>query len=258
MALTSLTLSTRLTPKTGSKPRDNSPKRFFINGTTLTLRKENDFAYQKVGNPSTWERYITFGYHAYDHCFQFETQWEGMKETEVDALTFIWNVYSYHLNRALDMPKKLESWAIDIARPYLLNNLPSALTSDTTDPRKARLVYEEPDFMDFDASTDGKPPAIEWQLVGAKNRPRPNTDATLTPLPASPEQQKPSSPTTTTTQINTTQHGYSPVATQKTTTAPDNNLCPDQRRHDQDHSQMETSKVRRSHRGHHSMELRSN
>jgi hypothetical protein len=59
------------------------------------------------------------------------------------------------------MPKKLENWAIDIARPYLLNNLPSALTSDTTDPRNARLIYDEPDFMDFDESTDGKPPAIE-------------------------------------------------------------------------------------------------
>jgi hypothetical protein len=72
----------------------------------MTLRKENDFAYQKVGNPSTWERYITFGYHAYDHCFQFETQWERMKETVVDALTFIWNVYSYHLNRALERHAK--------------------------------------------------------------------------------------------------------------------------------------------------------
>ena len=86
-----------------------TPRQFpeaFINGTTMTLRKENDFAYQKVGNPSTWERYITFGYHAYDHCFQFETQWERMKETVVDALTFIWNVYSYHLNRALERHAK--------------------------------------------------------------------------------------------------------------------------------------------------------
>ncbi|KAI2499330.1 hypothetical protein MHU86_15174 [Fragilaria crotonensis] len=168
-----------------------TPRQFpeaFINGTTMTLRKENDFAYQKVGNPSTWERYITFGYHAYDHCFQFETQWERMKEIEVDALTFIWNVYSYHLNRALDMPEKLERWAIDIARPYLLNNLPSALTPDTTDPRNARLIYEEPDFMDFDASTDGKLPAIEWQV------------------------------------INSIQHGNSPVVTQQTTTEPDNSF----------------------------------
>jgi hypothetical protein len=37
-----------------------------------------------------------------------------MKENEMDALSFIWTVYSYHLNRALDVPTKLERWAIDI------------------------------------------------------------------------------------------------------------------------------------------------
>jgi hypothetical protein len=181
-----------------------TPRQFpetFINGTTMTIRKENDSAYQKVGNASTWERYITFGYHAYDHCFQFETQWEKMKENETDALIFIWNVYSYHLNRALDMPKKLERWAIDIARPYLLNNLPSALTPDTTDPRTARLHYEEPDFMDFEDGNDSKLPAVDWQLVGGKQKQRPTKDATQTPLPVSPERPLP----TTTRPNGTTQ-----------------------------------------------------
>ena len=169
-----------------------TPRQFpemFINGTTMTLRKENDSAYQKVGNASTWERYITVGYHAYDHCFPFETQWERMKENEMDALTFIWNVYSYHLNRALDMPPKLERWAIDIARPFLLNNKPSALSPDTSDPRNARLNYGEPDFMElFDSEMDSKLPAIEdWKLVGGKQKTRPHKDATQTSLPASPE-----------------------------------------------------------------------
>ncbi|KAI2505072.1 hypothetical protein MHU86_9348 [Fragilaria crotonensis] len=181
-----------------------TPRQFpetFINGTTMTLRKENDSAYQKVGNASTWEKYITLGYHAYDHCFQFETQSERMKENEMDALTFIWNVYSYHLNRALDMPPKLERWAIDIARPFLLNNMPSALSPDTSDPRNARLNYEEPDFMElFDSEMDSKRPAIEdWKLVGGKQKMRPNKDATQTPLPTSPERQKqqqPAKPTT--------------------------------------------------------------
>ncbi|KAI2511594.1 hypothetical protein MHU86_2848 [Fragilaria crotonensis] len=172
-----------------------TPRQFpetFINGTTMTLRKENDSAYQKVGNASTWERYITLGYHAYDHCFQFETQWERMKENEMDALTFIWNVYSYHLNRALDMPPKLERWAIDIARPFLLNTMPSAISPDTSDPRNARLNYEEPDFMElFDSEMDSKLPAIaDWKLVGGKQKMRPNKDATQTPLPTSPERQK--------------------------------------------------------------------
>ncbi len=69
------------------------------------------------------------------------------------------------------MPTKLERWAIDIARPYLLNNLPSALTPDTTDPRNARLNYDEPNFMDFDADIDSKLPAVDWTLVvGGKKK----------------------------------------------------------------------------------------
>ena len=55
----------------------------------MTRRKENDYAYQQVGNASTWERYITFGYHVHDHCFQFKTKWEKMRENEMDVLTFI-------------------------------------------------------------------------------------------------------------------------------------------------------------------------
>ena len=86
--------------------------------SAMTRRKENDHAYQQVGNASTWERHITFEYHVYDFYFQLETQWETMHENEMDALTFIWHVCFYHINRALDMPIKLKRWAIDIAHPY--------------------------------------------------------------------------------------------------------------------------------------------
>ena len=112
-----------------------------------------------------------------------------------DALTFIWTVYSYHLSRALDIPTKLERWAIDIARPYLLNNLPSALTPDTTDPRNARLNYDEPDFMDFDTdSMDSKVPAVDWHLVGKKHKLKPNRDAMQIPsLPHQNDQLRPKS-----------------------------------------------------------------
>jgi hypothetical protein len=79
-----------------------------------------------------------------------------MWENEMDILTFIWHVFFYHINRALDIPMKLERWAIDIARPYLLNNLPSALTPDISDPCNARMDYEEPEFMDFDAETEAE------------------------------------------------------------------------------------------------------
>ena len=104
----------------------------------------------------------------------------------MDALIFIWNVYSYHLNQSLPMLTKLQRWAIDIAHPYLLNHLPSALTPDTTDPRKVRLHYDDPTCMDFDDNMDSRLPSVDWQLVGSKDKLNSNKDATRTPLPDSP------------------------------------------------------------------------
>jgi hypothetical protein len=66
----------------------------FKNPDTMNLRATNDIAYKIVGNPTTWNRYILFGYHAYDHCFQFDTQWERMIKNETDTLKFIWESYS--------------------------------------------------------------------------------------------------------------------------------------------------------------------
>jgi hypothetical protein len=46
------------------------PRRFpeaFTSHSGMTRRKKNDHAYQQVGNASTWERYITLGYHAFDY-----------------------------------------------------------------------------------------------------------------------------------------------------------------------------------------------
>ena len=59
----------------------------------------------------------------------------------MDILTFIWHMYFYHVNRALDIPMKLERWAIDIACPYLLKNLPSAPTPNNSDPHNAPIEY---------------------------------------------------------------------------------------------------------------------
>lgn len=78
------------------------PKQFakeFITPVTMTLRANNGLAYKTVGNPTTWNRYIAFGYHSYDHCFQFDTQWERIKTIATDALQFIWESYSYVKDR---------------------------------------------------------------------------------------------------------------------------------------------------------------
>ena len=83
-----------------------------MNAASMTLRTTNDSAYKIVGNATTWNRYVLFGYHAYDHCFQFDTQWERMSTNQTDTLKFIWEGYSYLLSRGMKIPKKMERWAI--------------------------------------------------------------------------------------------------------------------------------------------------
>lgn len=155
----------------------------FINNDTMTLRSNNDTAYKTIGNATTWHRYITFGYHSYDHCFQFDTQWD-----ECDTLKFIWHTYQYHQNRSIDIPIRLERWAIDIAKPYLTTHLPTALNPDVTDPRNARHTYLEPDLMDVDESDSKSAPTDSdtWTEVPPKHKPRHIEEATAIPLPDSP------------------------------------------------------------------------
>jgi hypothetical protein len=186
-----------------------------INDSTKTLRLENDTAYKSVGNPTTWNTYISFGYYAYDHCFQFETQWERMKRNEEDTLKFIWASYCYKTSRALAISTQMERWAKDIAQPYLLRNSPSSLHVDVTDPRQARKIYEEPELMEIDdddstTSSNKKPAAKEdgWTEVQRRNKTsRSEREAIATPLPNSP----PRSPPNTPTPPNPTIHNTTPT-----------------------------------------------
>jgi hypothetical protein len=173
-----------------------TPKQFnegHVNADSMTLRTKNDMAYKSVGNPTTWNQYVSFGYHAYDHCFQFETQWERMQRNESDTLKFIWASYCYQTSRALPISTQLEHWAKDIAYPYLLQHSPSAIHVDTTDPRQARKFYEEPELMEIDdddsTNSRNKKRAAkenEWKEVQGKNKTRAERDAILTPLPTTP------------------------------------------------------------------------
>ena len=133
----------------------------FRNTDSVVSRNKNDSDYFTIGNQTTWHQYIVLGYHCYDDCFQFETQWERMIQSESDTLTYIWYVYTYHCNTKLEMPTVLQNWAMDIAKPYLERNYPDRLTPDTTDPRNGRFQYTESDLMDIEEDEEeGKPAAL--------------------------------------------------------------------------------------------------
>ena len=144
----------------------------FINLAYVTERKQNDAIYKTMGNATTWNRYIVLAFHAYDNCFQFDTQWQKMQKNEGDVLQFIWSVSNYHLSRDLEIQARpLKSWDTDIVKPHQTVNRPEAIEVDTTDPRKARRHYDEPDLMEV-GELSTKPKADEnWKLVGGKTNP---------------------------------------------------------------------------------------
>ncbi|KAI2499380.1 hypothetical protein MHU86_15092 [Fragilaria crotonensis] len=115
------------------------------------------------------------------------TQWQRMIHNQTDTQVHLGEPATY--SRGMKIPKKLERWAIDIARPHLLTNKPSALTVDTTDPRSARRIYDEDEIMEDTDSTDKKLPAKDnWTPVQGKTKPRTitNEEARDTPLPVLP------------------------------------------------------------------------
>jgi hypothetical protein len=162
----------------------------FRNEDSAKTRHENDAAYLLVGNKSTWFKYVVFGYHCYDHCFQFETQWNKMTQSESDTLTFVWMIYSYHLDRKITPHTTLKHWALDIAQPYLETHKSNAELMTINDPREARLTYNEQDPMEMEEDDFEKQNTAtddNWQVVGAKHKQAhtPNP-ATQVPLPPSP------------------------------------------------------------------------
>ena len=193
----------------------------YMNTASMTLRTTNDLAYKSVGNATSWNRYILFGYHAYDHCFQFETQWERMKTNQTDALSFIWATYSYLISRNLTIPKQLDHWANDIARPHLQLNKPSSLRVETIDPRSARRTYDEADLMEEDDLNKKLPAKDDWTPVPGNKRTRPDTTENPPPPPATTTPQV--TPIATTPENVNTQENLHPQAVYTPQTAPNKN-----------------------------------
>jgi hypothetical protein len=186
------------------------PERF-RNEALEQIRRENDTAYKLlVGNKSTWYKYVAVGYHCYDHCLQFETQWNNMAKSESEIITFVWLMHSYHLDKKLFPLAILTKWAKDIAQPCLAIHKPAVLTMAITDPLEARrkyneqdptdvkqprMKYNEQDPMDLeDDKFDKLLPAQEenWQVVGPKHiHAITPISATELPLPTCPLEAQP-------------------------------------------------------------------
>jgi hypothetical protein len=85
------------------------PKQFtenHMNTASMTIKTSINLAYKSAGNANTWNTYILFGYHAYNHCFQFDTHWERMRQNQPDVKKFVWESYCYLISIGMKIPKK--------------------------------------------------------------------------------------------------------------------------------------------------------
>ena len=161
----------------------------------LDRRMTQDDLYKRVGNPHTWNQYVSLGYYVFDDCFQFETQWAKLSTNLTAKYKFLWFAYTYHTTRYLPVPTQLAAWARAVAYPYLEIHIPDGYTPDTTNTRSVRFDDSDDD-MEYE-DEDAKPAAKTdndsdgddgWTLMGPNGKPirgsPPISPTQETPAPA--------------------------------------------------------------------------
>ena len=94
-------------------------------------RQANDALYRQISSPSKWQKYVTLGYFAIDDGAVFDLEWSAREANPTKMHSIIWYNYLYHIDRELDIPTKLNAWAIQVSQPYLQLNAPHYLLTDT-------------------------------------------------------------------------------------------------------------------------------
>jgi hypothetical protein len=94
-------------------------------------RMANANTYKQNGSFVAWHRYITLGYYIYDDCNNFEAYWRQFVCKQTLCMKIVWFNFMYHVDRHLDIPLKLQTWATEVARPHLSQLDPVFLRIDT-------------------------------------------------------------------------------------------------------------------------------
>jgi hypothetical protein len=163
----------------------------------LDRRLAQDALYRNVGNPTTWNQYVTLGYYVFDDCFQFDTQWMKLCTDLTKKYKFMWFSYTYYTTRHLEVPTQLSAWAIDIARPHLQTHLPDGYNPETKDPRDGRFDDSDDDMDSTDE--DEKESVLKtdeagWTLMGPHGKPVRDLHPASAPTPVPPVARMPPPP----------------------------------------------------------------
>ncbi len=90
----------------------------------------DDAAYRQTVTATTWSRYVTLG-RPTTTGFNFDKIWNNFENDPLLLYQLIWYTFLFHVDRKLDVPIKLNHWAMTIVQPYLAIHSPDKLTIHT-------------------------------------------------------------------------------------------------------------------------------
>ena len=108
-------------------------------------RDANAYAYQQMGNPSDWNRYVNLGLFTTADGMEFDEIWAAFEERPLQVHQAIWYNYKYHVDHEYVSSDKLNDWAMNVSLPFLQHYNPAFLDIDTMENGEGLAQYFEND-----------------------------------------------------------------------------------------------------------------
>ena len=107
--------------------------------------------FKTITNPTAWNRYLHLGLYSYDDGLEFDCIWDDPEKTWYKRHKIVWYTYWYHRQHNIATPMKLQVWAIEVSKPFLMENAPGFLEINTRKMSWKDLYYGDYDPMEEDA-----------------------------------------------------------------------------------------------------------
>ncbi len=111
---------------------------------------------------------MTLGFFVVEDCAEFDATWKKMDRDPLLVHRAIWYQFMYHVDRDIQIPEKLNAWAMNVSQPYLECYDETSLEIDTSVKWKD-LQFDS--FMDTDDTSAAWIPVSSRKGARAKSPP---------------------------------------------------------------------------------------
>ena len=82
-------------------------------------REANGYAYRQHGDASNWNRYSALGFFVFEDCKGSDKIWANKETDSITLHRSIWYNFMVHVDNDIEIPQKLNFWAMEITHAYL-------------------------------------------------------------------------------------------------------------------------------------------